>query len=135
MDQPVEVKLPVLGNFNNNSFSYNLRRLVNLDNEEIYKKILNQAVKAGFLIYPTIEFLLDIYQSQSHNLISKKRENLMQLIYLNLNGNLLIDIGDIDLCTNLTILILSDNYLTNIEPLRNCINILRLDLQNNHVNC
>ena len=58
---------------------------------------------------------------------------LEKILFLNLRSVPIIELGHLAACTSLRILILSNNYLIDIEGLRECVNLFRLDLQNNQV--
>lgn len=110
-----------------------------------------EAIKIGYLLYPSRELIWDIFQKQtdydekkcrklvrkskrSKVLITESLENdYSKIFFLNMSKIPLFEIGDLPICKNIIILNLSDNFLMNIEPLADCINLIRLELQNNQV--
>lgn len=119
--------------------------------------MIKEAVKNGYLVCPTQDFIwskfktqIDFNEKHLHAKPTKKQkklrippdeeqpevsfDDLKQIELLNLSNVRIIETGDINLCVNIKILILSSNHLISIEPLVSCVNLFRLDLQNNQVN-
>lgn len=125
--------------------NYDVKNLVHLIRNKSNKATILHAVKIGYLLYPSVEFICKIYESQTnreHDVESsnsqwdKKSKILAQLqsiLYLNFHSVPIIEVGDVRLCQNLRILNLSSNYLFNIDPLVECKHLFRLDLQNNQL--
>jgi hypothetical protein len=115
--------------------------------------IINDAIKIGYLIYPSKDVLWQIFQTQpnynefteylnsvksSTNRSKTKSEyedlsELKVIKHLNLSNLHVLEIGDVCFCERIQILNLSNNYLIRIDPLIQCTNLLRLDLNNNQV--
>jgi hypothetical protein len=110
-----------------------------------------QAIRIGYLIFPSRNFVWSLFEKQpdydlKQNQILVKylpkytsrsakiyENDFSKILFLNLCYVPIIEIGDVNLCTNLRILNLSNNYLVDVEPLDKCVNLIRLDLQNNQV--
>ena len=125
-----------------------------LDKNE--QAIINDAIKIGYLIYPSKDVLWQLFQIQpnykefseylSNNLGGNKARSLKNknefqdsadlkvIRHLNLCDLHVLEIGDLCFCERLQILNLSNNYLIRIDPLIQCTNLIRLDLHNNQVN-
>ena len=63
----------------------------------------------------------------------KKEKDLSQIFLIKLPLSHLKSVGDIGLCSNLTICILSNNYITRFDGLVGCLFLMKLDLHNNQV--
>ena len=59
--------------------------------------------------------------------------DLPTLAYLNMTSSQLSSVGVLSKCANLRICILPENYITNFEPLINCVHLSVLDLHSNQV--
>ena len=112
--------------------------------------ILN-AIRVGYLIYPSKELIWSIFSKQADfNLKQSQRQTKVtskytrrsdtvfendptKIGFLNLSRLPMIEMGDLDLCTNLTVLNLSNNYLIEIDPISRCHSLFRLDLHNNQL--
>jgi hypothetical protein len=114
------------------------------------KAIINDAIKIGYLIYPSKEVICQIFQNQPNfnefteyvekNLskFNPKGNNeheidLNAIKHLNLSYLHVLEIGDVCFCERLQILNLSNNYIIRIDPLIQCTSLIRLDLNNNQV--
>ena len=115
--------------------------------------IINDAIKIGYLIYPSKDVLWQIFQIQPNynefteylthtksgtNRSKNKSEyedltDLKVIRHLNLSNLHVLEIGDVCFCERIQILNLSNNYIIRIEPLIQCSNLIRLDLNNNQV--
>ena len=62
-----------------------------------------------------------------------KERDLSQIFLLKLPISHLRTVGDIGLCSNLTICILSNNYITRFDSLVGCLFLMKLDLHSNQV--
>ncbi|KAM4642176.1 leucine-rich repeat and IQ domain-containing protein 3 [Discoglossus pictus] len=58
---------------------------------------------------------------------------LKELVLINANRLLLNEVSIIQRCTSLTVCILSNNFITNIDALQGCCNIIKLDLHGNQI--
>jgi hypothetical protein len=142
--------------------SYSSQKITPISKSEM--EIMNDAIRVGYLVFPSKEFLWKLFRTQNTHelqLFEKKykasvssadlsRRNRLSaqsssqqiklfydfnlVKYLNLSYSHIAEIGDIYLCQNIQILILSENYLTRIEPLICCVHLIRLDLHKNQVN-
>lgn len=137
--------------------SYNVKNINNLiDNKSDQADVVN-AINSGYLIFPSAQFIFQYYQDQSDfeenneqilGTVKRRRSSkslpdteseitaefyLPFITYLKLSSVPIIEIGDIGFCRNLNILNLSNNHLKQIEALRECVKLFRLDLQDNQV--
>jgi hypothetical protein len=123
-------------------------------------EILSDAARVGYLVFPSKDFLWKLFRMQNTrqlqlfenklkmsdagadklNRLSAKSSRTQRskayydfslIKYLNLSYSHINEIGDIHMCHNIQILLLSENYLARIEPLINCVNLVRLDLHKN----
>ena len=62
-----------------------------------------------------------------------KEKDLSQIFLLKLPISHVRTVGDIGLCSNLTICILSNNYITRFDALVGCLFLMKLDLHSNQV--
>lgn len=143
-----KLKLPRIQTTKPN-MNYNLNNLNLTSTDKKENLMIREAVKHGYLNYPTQEFIWEIFKQQSdfntrfvpkrpkkksdESTSSVSFDDLKVIVYLNLANQRIVEIGDISFCTNLKILIMSDNHLTNIDALATCVDLFRLDLQNNQV--
>ena len=128
------------------SVAYDTTNLRNLVSDKSQQEIILQAIKIGYLVYPSKEFLWKVFRNQD-DIVDKGEEEdsvkfekfssflngLNRIKFLNLQNIPIFEIGDLDLCYNIKILNLSSNYLINIEPLAVCKQLMRLDLQKNQL--
>ena len=91
--------------------------------EETIKMAENQ----GLLRTPTQEFLLQ----NCGSLNGKYTRDVSQLWLIKLGGVHLRKIGDMNYCINLKICILSNNFITKIDGLAACRQLVKLDLHGN----
>ena len=75
--------------------------------------------------------ILNLKLSRSNE---KKEKDLSQIFLIKLPLSHLKSVGDIGLCSNLTICILSNNYITRFDALIGCLFLMKLDLHSNQVN-
>lgn len=124
---------------------------------------LVNAIRIGFIIYPSKGFIKQLYERQPDSIkfsvtkeleassesVSKKQfddysthmrqkqkqymYDFLLIKYLNMSLKHIIEVGDLFVCENIRILNLANNYLFDLEPLRNCCNLYRLDLSTNQV--
>ena len=151
------LRLPKIGNNMPSQGNYNSKHLNDLIEDRSEQAAIVNAINSGYLIYPSAEFLYSRFQKQSNfvdklersrkperKLLKKKSRaefvheeeellNFSIVEYLNLSSVPIIETGDIVLCANLRILVLSGNHLKFIDALVNCPHLLRIDLQNNQV--
>jgi hypothetical protein len=134
--------------------NYQLKDVTDLTIEIGNKSEINlvlDAINVGYLIYPSREFLWTVYKKQSDFDETKSKKltrnrsqytnrthdtlenDFATVRFLNLAAVPIIELGELNLCLNLTVLNLSNNYLVDMWPLARCVNLVRLDLQNNHV--
>ena len=155
------VKLPRL--FVPNNPNYDLKNLNEFNLEKNEETVILEAIKVGYLVYPSERLVWDTFRKQidfekvvkakflQKEMITKKgnysierslREfkefikkayDFKMIDLLNLPNIPLIEIGEISLCKNLKILNLSNNYIFNIDALYPCVHLFKLDLQNNQV--
>ncbi|XP_051869110.1 uncharacterized protein LOC127568899 [Pristis pectinata] len=62
-----------------------------------------------------------------------KEKELEEVVVVNMSGRYLINLGYLTNCRALTICILPRNYITKIDALSNCPNLIKLDLHSNHI--
>lgn len=63
----------------------------------------------------------------------QEEKDLAQVFLLKLPNSHLRSIGDIGLCSNLTICILSNNFISRFDSLVGCMSLMKLDLHSNQV--
>lgn len=93
------------------------------------EETIRQAENQGLLKTPSQEFL--IKQCARHQ--GRKVKDVSHLLLVRLNGVHLRKIGDLNYCINLRICMLSNNFLTKIDGLASCRQLLKLDLHSNQV--
>lgn len=93
------------------------------------EEVIKQAEERGYFRVPTEIFLLE--ESDYRN--GRSAKELYQLHLIKLVGVHLRKIGEICLCNNLRILILNNNFLTRIDDLQTCRQLVKLDLHSNQV--
>jgi hypothetical protein len=156
-----DVKLPQIekkkyhaNKYQPKTVDYKVRDVTDLTIDANNQKEINmvlEAIQAGYLVYPSFDLIWSTYAqqpdfnlknsqklTQSRSKYSRRIDETLvndftKILYLNLRAVPIIELGDIPSCTGLTHLILSDNYLVDLWPLAKCVNLVRLDLQNNHV--
>ncbi|KAK3594593.1 hypothetical protein CHS0354_000386 [Potamilus streckersoni] len=105
-----------------------------LSNLERYHKlredeVIQQAEAYGMLRTPSQHYLL-----QTCAIINgPKIRDVSQLLMVKLCGVHLRKIGDINLCVNLKICILSNNFITKFDGLAECKQLVKLDLHGNQI--
>ncbi|XP_041063787.1 leucine-rich repeat and IQ domain-containing protein 3-like [Carcharodon carcharias] len=62
-----------------------------------------------------------------------KEKKLEKIAVVNLSGHYLKNLGNLSNCSALKICILPRNYITKIDALANCPNLIKLDLHGNHI--
>lgn len=124
---------------------YDIKNVIDLVKDKSQQATILQAIKIGYLLFPSKEFLWKIFENQGDSVnevesssmkfdkVSSILNKLGRIRFLNLQNIPIIEIGDVDLCKNIRILNLSNNYLLNIEPLAVCKHLIRLDLQKNQL--
>ncbi|CAG5134410.1 unnamed protein product [Candidula unifasciata] len=90
--------------------------------------IIKQAEENGFFFNPTEETLLLQCQVQNPD-----RKNLADFRLIQLCDVHLRVLGDIRMCTSLTICLLANNFLTKIDALVSCTQLIRLDVHSNQL--
>ena len=65
--------------------------------------------------------------------LDPKEQDLSEIRLIKLTNARLRNVGELGLCSHLTICILSNNYITHIEGLAPCVNLIKLDLHSNQV--
>ena len=132
------LKLPKITKSNKQTYDANdIKHLISQIKDKSQESIVKEAIQVGYLIFPNKEYIWKQYESQvdyEPSPKSKRSENdFSQIKFLKLSSVPIVELGDLFLCTNLRILNWSSNYLMNIESLAGCVNLIRLDLQNNQV--
>ncbi|KAL5011315.1 hypothetical protein ScPMuIL_009866 [Solemya velum] len=94
-------------------------------------EIIRRAEEQGYFITPTEDYL--IQNCRSSNPRSGKVKHAAKLLLVKLPGAHMRDIGAIGACTNLQICILSNNFLTKIDGLASCQQLVKLDLHGNQL--
>ena len=109
------------------------------------EEVIRQAEEHGYFLKPSKSFLEENFapeeertesrQSVFKSLLDnqKKNRDLNQVFLIKLTHSHVRGLGDIGMCNNLTICILSNNYLTRFDALQNCVNLMKLDLHSNQV--
>ncbi|RNA33875.1 leucine-rich repeat and IQ domain-containing 3 [Brachionus plicatilis] len=147
------IKFPKLNNEEKSNYNAkNLNKTIqDATNDQEQRAAILDAIKIGYLLYPSRDLIWDIFKVQAdydekkcRKLVRKsKRSKLLvteslendysKILFLNMTKIPLFEIGDLLICRNIVILNLSNNFLMNIEPLADCTNLVRLDLQNNQL--
>ncbi len=108
-------------------------------------EVIRQAEEHGYFLKPSRSFLEENFapeedpgsgQSLFRSILddNKKTRDLNQVFLIKLVDSHIRGLADIGMCNNLTICILSNNYLTRFDVLTNCVNLMKLDVHSNQVN-
>lgn len=104
------------------------------------EEIVKQAEEHGYFAKPSRSFIekkfLPAGDSKEKSFLAeynKKHKDLSGLRIVKLVGAHLRTVGDIGLCSQLRICILSNNYITRIDGLVPCRQLIKLDLHGNQV--
>ncbi|XP_060685609.1 uncharacterized protein LOC132818569 [Hemiscyllium ocellatum] len=81
------------------------------------------------LVSPSKSLILSCGEMDS----TLKEKKLDKIAVVNLSKHYLKNLGSLSLCCTLKICILSRNYITKIDALANCRNLIKLDLHGNHI--
>lgn len=124
--------------------------LLEVNNKKELSAVL-EAIRTGYLIYPSKEFIwsqfekqpefdfnksqkeISVYSKYVKRYESKYENDFGKIKYLILSRVPIIELGQLNLCVNLVVLNLSHNYLTEIEYLSKCVHLVRLNLEGNQV--
>ena len=93
------------------------------------EQAIRQAEERGYFKVPTQEYIL--LESAYRN--GKNIKNVEKLKLVKLCGVHLRKVGEISLCFSLQICILNNNFLTKIDSMLTCHQLIRLDLHSNQV--
>ena len=89
---------------------------------------IRQAEQTGYFLVPTQDYLLKHVGPYSGT-----NKELTKIFLVRLVGLHLRKLGDIPLCSSLQICILPNNFLTKIDVLSSCQQLVKLDLHGNQV--
>ena len=114
------------------------RETTNVGNLDKYYKqreeeTIRQAETQGLLRTPTQEYLLQSCKRTNPDAFGRRIKDVTQLKLVRLCGVHLRKIGDLSYCINLRICILNNNFLTKIDGLDSCRQLVKLDLHSNQV--
>lgn len=84
---------------------------------------------AEYLVSASENLLLEYGQTADQNDVKK----LKDLVMVRLHAQYLGNVGDLQHCVSLKICDLSGNFLTSIDRLEGCTNLIKLDLHNNQI--
>eukprot|EP00061_Rhincodon_typus_P014799 g42092.t1 len=68
-------------------------------------------------------------------IIAYKEKKLNEIVVVTLSGRYLKNLGSLPHCSALKVCNLSRNYITKIDALAGCPNLIKLDLHGNHSDC
>ncbi|KAK7095264.1 leucine-rich repeat and IQ domain-containing protein 3-like isoform X2 [Littorina saxatilis] len=89
---------------------------------------IKQAEQTGYFLEPSEEYLL-----KNVGPYSGTTKDLSKMFVVRLTGLHLRKLGDIPLCSSLQICILANNFLTKIDALSSCQQLVKLDLHGNQL--
>ena len=104
------------------------------------EEAIKQAEEHGYFTDATRKFIEDRFirddeDAKRQALIKggSYQKDLRVLYMMKLTQSHLRGVGDIGLCTNLRICVLSGNYITRFDALEQCVHLIKLDLHSNQV--
>lgn len=97
--------------------------------KERHSQFIKQAEERGYLLTPTVAFLLAQSRSGNGDTIT----DVDDIVQIQLSNMRLKDVGEVRVCLNLKYCSLPGNYITNFEWLKSCKSLIRLDLHDNQV--
>ncbi|XP_078416752.1 uncharacterized protein LOC144692128 [Cetorhinus maximus] len=90
---------------------------------------VRRQVDRSHLVSPSKSLILSCGEMDS----AFKEKKLEKIVVVNLPGHYLKNLGNLSNCSALKICILSRNYITKIDALSSCPNLIKLDLHGNHI--
>ncbi|XP_048458189.1 leucine-rich repeat and IQ domain-containing protein 3-like [Rhincodon typus] len=88
-----------------------------------------QPVNRSHLVSPSKSLILSCGQM----IIAYKEKKLNEIVVVTLSGRYLKNLGSLPHCSALKVCNLSRNYITKIDALAGCPNLIKLDLHGNHI--
>ncbi|CAH1786102.1 unnamed protein product [Owenia fusiformis] len=111
-------------------------------NKQRELEVVKQAEKHGYFVKASKSYILQKFkeadpdQIEKDRLLGRKRnleEECQDVEFIKLPGTHLRHLGDIARCENLKICCLSNNYISRIESLMDCHQLIKLDLHSNQI--
>ncbi|KAL4218950.1 leucine-rich repeat and IQ domain-containing protein 3 [Mactra antiquata] len=93
------------------------------------EETIRQAENQGLLKTPTQEYIL----KQCARYHGRNVKDVSKLLLVRLNGVHIRKIGDLNYCVNIRICLLNNNFLTKIDGLASCRQLIKLDLHSNQL--
>ncbi|XP_078418010.1 leucine-rich repeat and IQ domain-containing protein 3 [Cetorhinus maximus] len=98
-------------------------------NWECSKTSADRRLDRSHLVSPSKSLILSCGEMDS----AFKEKKLEKIVVVNLSGHYLKNLGNLSNCSALKICILPRNYITKIDALSSCPNLIKLDLHGNHI--
>ncbi|CAL1544608.1 unnamed protein product [Lymnaea stagnalis] len=107
---------------------HNAQHLLNKFYKQKETEVIKQAEEYGYFFHPTKEALFAHCENQN-----PQRKDIDTFKLVCLTGVHLRSLGDVGVCSNLTICLLANNFIAKFDSLRNCRQLIKLDLHSNQV--